>query len=296
MDVNKIRIITLGNMKGDGDLMLKPASKNEPAKIFYRKGSTTIFHKLADMARGIKQAPIDVQYALRLTAQRNNVEVRNIKDMFKGIQSSLDTPYTPGSKELENPIIFVSNALSEIDINYIKRNNSFIGKNDAPQNSSAANNSSGSPSPTYDVSSPPLNYKPKSPNFKQNQNNFLISEKKEFINQFKSEISNLLPKDELQIGKDQKNYSDLNKKLDNLKIEIDSFSSFVVNQGIEQGIKNKNAQTISDMNKQKGELESELKLALELTGKNDQVIASLMFNFSTKLGQLTNQYLNNGMV
>jgi len=44
MDVNKIRIITLGNMKGDGDLMLKPASKNEPEKIFVRKGSTTIFH------------------------------------------------------------------------------------------------------------------------------------------------------------------------------------------------------------------------------------------------------------
>lgn len=95
----------------------------------------------------------------------------------------------------------------------------------------------------------------------------MISDKKEFINQLKSEINNLLPKDELKIGKNQKNYSDLNKKLDNLKIEIDSFSSFVLNQGIEQGIKNKNAQKISDMNKQKGELESELKLALELTGK-----------------------------
>jgi hypothetical protein len=29
MDANKRRIITLGNMKGDGDLLLKPASKNE---------------------------------------------------------------------------------------------------------------------------------------------------------------------------------------------------------------------------------------------------------------------------
>lgn len=95
MDGVKLRIITLGNMKGDGDLMLKPASKNEPAKIFFRKGSKTIFHKLVHMARGIKQAPIDVRYALSLTAQRNNVEVKNIKDMFKGIQSSLDTLYTP---------------------------------------------------------------------------------------------------------------------------------------------------------------------------------------------------------
>ena len=35
MDGVKPRIITLGNMKDDGDLMLKPASKNEPAKIFF---------------------------------------------------------------------------------------------------------------------------------------------------------------------------------------------------------------------------------------------------------------------
>jgi hypothetical protein len=38
MDVNKIRIITLGNMKGDGDLMLKPASEKQPEKIFIRLG------------------------------------------------------------------------------------------------------------------------------------------------------------------------------------------------------------------------------------------------------------------
>ena len=102
MDVNQIRIVALGNMKGNGDLMFKPASKNEPAKIFYRKGSTTIFHKLADMARGIKEAPIEVRYALSLTAQKNNVEVKNIKAMFKGIQTHIETPYTPGSIELKN--------------------------------------------------------------------------------------------------------------------------------------------------------------------------------------------------
>ena len=265
-------------------------------RFFFRKGSTTIFHKLADMDRGIKQAPIDVRYALSLTAQRNNVEVRNIKDMFKGIQSSLDTPYTPGSKELENPIIFVSNALSEIDINYIKRNNSFIGKNDAPQNSSAAKNSSEPPSPTYDVSPPPPNYKPKSPIFKQNQNNFLISDKKEFINQFKSEINNLLPKDELKISKDHKNYSDFTKKLDHLEIEIESFSSFVMNQGIDKGIKKNNAQTIANIEAQKKELKTELKAALAITEINDQLIASLMADFSIKLDKLTNQYLENSKI
>ena len=121
-------------------------------------------------------------------------------------------------------------------------------------------------------------------------------EKKELKNKFKAEVKNLLPKDELKIDKDQKNYSDFTKKLDHIEIEIESFSSFVVNQGIEQGIKNKNAQKISDMNKQKVELESELKAALDLTGKNNEVIASLMFNFSTQLDQLTNQYLENGKV
>jgi hypothetical protein len=74
MDVHKIRIITLGNMKGNGDLMLKPASKNEPEKIFVRKGSTTIFHKLADKVRGIKKAPDDVGNALKLISGDEAVE------------------------------------------------------------------------------------------------------------------------------------------------------------------------------------------------------------------------------
>ena len=291
MDVNKIRIITLGNMKGDGDLMLKPASKNEPAKIFFRKGSTTIFHKLADMARGIKQAPIDVRYALSLTAQRNNVEVRNIKDMFKGIQSSLDAPYTPGSKELENPIIFVSNALSEIDINYIKRNNSFIGKNDAPQNSSAAKNSSGSPSPTYDFSPPPPNDIPKPPPPKEYQNKFNL-EKNTLKNEFKVAIKKLFPINELKIGKDHKNYLDFIERLNHLVIEIESFSSYVVNQGID--IKHPGIDYL--INLQKEELESEIRVVLSLSGKNDQEIKAFMADFSTKLQNLTNQYLENSKV
>lgn len=292
MDVNNIRIITLGNMKGDGDLMLKPASKNEPEKVFLRKGSTTIFHKLVDMLRGIKQAPLDVRYALLLTADKNEVELKNIKTMFKGIQSSLDTPYTPGSKELENPIIFVSNGLSEKDINYIKSNNSFIGQNYAPQYSSASRNYSSSPTPIDDVGPPAPNYKPNPPNFVQNQNNFSISEKKELKNKFKDEINKLLPDSHLKISKDSRNYSDFNEKLDHLEIEIESFSSFVVNQGID--IKNPLLPHL--INLQKKELESEIKTALALTGKNDQVITSLMLNFSTKLDKLINQYLENGKV
>jgi hypothetical protein len=51
-----------------------------------------------------------------------------------------------------------------------------------------------------------------------------------------------------------------------------------VNQGIEQGVK-KNAQTISGINKGKEDLKSELKAVLVLAEGNDQVIASLMFNF-----------------
>jgi hypothetical protein len=296
MDVNQIRIVALGNMKGNGDLMFKPASKNEPAKIFYRKGSTTIFHKLADMARGIKQAPIEVRYALSLTAQKNNVEVKNIKAMFKGIQTHIETPYTPGSIELKKPIIFVSNGLGENEIEYIKNNNSFIGKNDVPQNSSAANNYSGPPASADDVGPLPPSYKPNPPNFELNQKKFSSSEIKDLKNKFIAEIINLLPKDDLKIGKDQKNYSDLTEKLDHLEIEIESFSSLVVNQGIEQGIKNKNAQTISDINKQKQELESELIKALDLTGKDNKVIEGLMKDFSKQLEDLTNQYLENGKV
>ena len=100
----------------------------------------------------------------------------------------------------------------------------------------------------------------------------------------------------MKISKDHKNYSDFTKKLDHLEIEIESFLSLVVNQGIEQGIKNKNAQTISDINKQKQELESELIKALDLTGKDNKVIEGLMEDFSTKLEDLTNKYLDNGKV
>jgi hypothetical protein len=291
MDVNKIRIITLGNMKGDGDLMLKPASKNESEKIFVRKGSTTIFHKLADMTRGIKKAKPDVQYALRLTAQKNNVNVENINTIFKGIQSHIETPYTLGSKELENPIIFVSNGLSENEIESIKGNNSFIGKNYAPQKSSAANNFSGPPPPSDDIGPPPPNDIPKPPPLKEYQNNFNL-QKKELKNNFKDEITKLLPKDELKIGKDHKNYPVFNKKLGHLKIEIESFSSYVVNQGID--IKNPGLRYL--INFQKNELESEIRVVLSLSGKNDQDIAVFMADFSTQLENLTNKYLENGKV
>jgi len=121
-------------------------------------------------------------------------------------------------------------------------------------------------------------------------------EKKELKNKFKVEVKNLLPKDELKIRKDHKNYSDFTKKLDHLEIEIESFSSFVVNQGIDKGIKKNNAQTISNIEAQKKDLKKELKAALAITEINDQLIASLMADFSTKLDKLTNQYLENSKV
>ncbi|MEY3580898.1 MAG: hypothetical protein RI984_2002, partial [Pseudomonadota bacterium] len=106
----------------------------------------------------------------------------------------------------------------------------------------------------------------------------------------------LLPKDELKISKDHKNYSDFTKKLDHLEIEIESFSSFVVNQGIDKGIKKNNAQIIANIEAQKKDLKKELKAALAITEINDQLIASLMADFSTKLDKLTNQYLENSKV
>ncbi len=277
MDVHKIRIITLGNMKGDGDLMLKPASKNEPEKIFVRKGSTTIFHKLADKIRGIKQAPYNIEVSLLNQFERSDRLLENRSENLIKFKNSLDNLKTykkttydeknnvQGQYEKSDvEIIFAPKSLSSAEIRDREKNLQLFFS-----------------STSSIKSSDKIKFNP---------------EKKELKNKFKVEVKNLLPKDELKISKDHKNYSDFTKKLDHIEIEIDSFSSFVVNQGIEQGIKNKNAQKISDMNKQKGELESELKLALELTGKNDQVIASLMFNFSTMLGQLTNQYLENGKV
>ena len=90
MDVNKIRIITLGNMKGDGDLMLKPASKNEPEKIFVRKGSTTIFHKLADKIRGIKQAPYNIEVSLLNQFERSDRLLENRSENLIKFKNSLE--------------------------------------------------------------------------------------------------------------------------------------------------------------------------------------------------------------
>ena len=277
MDVHKIRIITLGNMKGDGDLMLKPASKNEPEKIFVRKGSTTIFHKLADKIRGIKQAPYNIEVSLLNQFERSDRLLENrsenlikFKNSLENLKTYKKTTYdeknnVQGQYEKSDvEIIFAPESLSSAEIRDREKNFQLFYS-----------------STTSIKSSDEIKFNP---------------EKKELKNKFKAEVKNLLPKDELKIDKDQKNYSDFTKKLDHIEIEIESFSSFVVNQGIEQGIKNKNAQKISDMNKQKVELESELKAALDLTGKNNEVIASLMFNFSTQLDQLTNQYLENGKV
>ena len=277
MDVHKIRIITLGNMKGDGDLMLKPASKNEPEKIFVRKGSTTIFHKLADKIRGIKQAPYNIEVSLLNQFERSDRLLENrsenlikFKNSLENLKTYKKTTYdeknnVQGQYEKSDvEIIFAPESLSSAEIRDREKNFQLFYS-----------------STTSIKSSDEIKFNP---------------EKKELKNKFKAEVKNLLPKDELKIDKDQKNYSDFTKKLDHIEIEIESFSSFVVNQGIEQGIKNINAQKISDMNKQKVELESELKAALDLTGKNNEVIASLMFNFSTQLDQLTNQYLENGKV
>ncbi len=277
MDVHKIRIIILGNMKGDGDLMLKPASKNEPEKIFVRKGSTTIFHKLADKIRGIKQAPHNIEVSLLNQFDRSDRLLENrsenlikFKNSLENLKTYKKTTYdeknnVQGQYEKSDvEIIFAPKSLSSAEIRDREKNLQLFFS-----------------STSSIKSSDKIKFNP---------------EKKELKNKFKVEVKNLLPKDELNISKDHKNYSDFTKKLDHIEIEIDSFSSFVVNQGIEQGIKNKNAKKISDMHKQKGELESELKAALDLTGKNNEVIASLMFNFSTQLDQLTNQYLENSKI
>ena len=61
-------------------------------------------------------------------------------------------------------------------------------------------------------------------------------------------------------------------------------------------LKKKHAQTITDINEQKQELESELIKALDLTGKDNKVIEGLMEDFSKQLEDLTNKILNTGKV
>ena len=225
MDVHKIRIITLGNMKGDGDLMLKPASKNEPEKIFIRKGSTTIFHKLADKIRGIKQAPYNIEVSLLNQFERSDRLLENrsenlikFKNSLENLKTYKKTTYdeknnVQGQYEKSDvEIIFAPKSLSSAEIRDREKNLQLFFS-----------------STSSIKSSDKIKFNP---------------EKKELKNKFKVEVKNLLPKDELKISKDHKNYSDFTKKLDHIEIEIDSFSSFVVNQGIEQGIKNKNAKKI----------------------------------------------------
>ena len=176
MDVNKIRIITLGNMKGDGDLMLKPASKNEPEKIFVRKGSTTIFHKLADKVRGIKKAPDDVGNALNLIS--GNEAVENITYKFTASHRFIETPYPEGSINPENPIIFTEKKLNENEIDYIKFNNSFNSINYSGGKISSAKNNTSTLHSTDNIEPAAPNYIPLG--IKQNR----ISNLKNAINFF----------------------------------------------------------------------------------------------------------------
>jgi hypothetical protein len=277
MDVNKIRIITLGNMKGDGDLMLKPASKNEPEKIFVRKGSTTIFHKLADKIRGIQHAPYNIEVSLLNQFERSERVLENRSENLIKFKNSLENLKTYKKTTYDaNNNVQGQYEKSDVEIIFAPKSLSSAEIRDREKNLQLFHSST-----TSIKSSTEIKFNP---------------EKKELKNKFKVEVKNLLPKDKLKISKDHKNYSDFTKKLDHLEIEIESFSSFVVNQGIDKGIKNNNAQTIAKIEAQKKDLKKELKAALAITEINDQLITSLMTDFSTKLDKLTNQYLENSKV
>jgi hypothetical protein len=277
MDVNKIRIITLGNMNGDGDLMLKPASKNEPEKIFVRKGSTTIFHKLADKIRGIQHAPYNIEVSLLNQFERSERVLENRSENLIKFKNSLENLKTYKKTTYdENNNVQGQYEKSDVEIIFAPKSLSSAEIRDREKNLQLFHSST-----TSIKSSAEIKFNP---------------EKKELKNKFKVEVKNLLPKDELKISKDHKNYSDFTKKLDHLEIEIESFSSFLVNQGIDKGIKKNNAQIIANIEAQKKELKEELKAALAITEINDQLIASLMADFSTKLDKLTNQYLENSKV
>ena len=68
MKANQSRIIVLGNMSGNGDLMIKKGKDGEPEKIFIRKGATTPLHKLLDKIRGITKANAELETTLKNSA------------------------------------------------------------------------------------------------------------------------------------------------------------------------------------------------------------------------------------
>ena len=145
--------------------------------------------------------------------------------------------------------------------------------------------------PTDDIGTPPPNDQPKPPIIKQAQNKFNL-EKNTLKNEFKVAIKKLFPINELKIGKDHKNYLDFIERLNHLAKEIESFSSYVVNQGID--IKHQGIDYL--IKSEKLDLESEIRVVLSLSGKNDQEIKAFMEDFSTKLQNLTNKILTTGKV
>ena len=101
----KPKTITLGNVEGNGQWKLKPGSKKgEPDKIFKRNGSETIFHKLADKLRGIKDAPEDITRSLKETFASNKINLSNLS-INSGIK--FYSTYSPVNKSVA-PIIFTS--------------------------------------------------------------------------------------------------------------------------------------------------------------------------------------------
>lgn len=161
MDVNNIRIITLGNMQGKGELMLNPASKKEPEKLFMRKGSTTIFHKLADKIRGIKQAPYSVELSLDSIFTENNIPLINLKNKSITEGRYVKTTYDSGSDKegihirIDKPIIFTSKSLSEIEIDVMEHSSLSSLTTSVQINPTATINDLGPPAPIDDVGPPP---------------------------------------------------------------------------------------------------------------------------------------------
>ena len=292
MVVNKPKIVILGNVEdvkgtSNGEWKLKEGKNGKPDKIFLRTGSMIQIKKLFDKVRGIKDAPVGITKSLKETFNNHKIPFTN-KSINEGVE--FNTHYVPNFGKAgaylspDERIIFISKSINELQTETMELSSLSSLTNDVQKGFVPL-------PPTDDIGTPPPNDQPKPPIINQAQNKFNL-EKNTLKNEFKVAIKKLIPINELKIGKDHKNYLYFIERLNHLVIEIESFSSYVVNQGID--IKHPGIDYL--INSQKEELESEIRVVLSLSGKNDQEIKAFMEDFSTKLQNLTNQYLENGKV
>ncbi len=288
MNANKIRIIALGNMSGSGDLMIKPGTKNEPEKIFVRKGETTLFHKLLDKIRNIKTAPYSIKVSLEKIGIESRQALKNVKsnpDEYKGYQQTtysifegVDNPSTTESA----PIIFSSKSAVEIAKTETQKLSFFI----ATDSSIINNNDEKSENPAS--TSQELQTKIKKTMIEVNDKFKTLQLRREDKKEIISQINKTVPFDKLVLSNDHENRQMLKEKISDLRLSIEFFAASAVQDNSQE----KTNITDSKLHSLKNELINDFNEACRLVADNPDKA----MEFSTALNSLDitlNNILNN---